>query len=189
MPGSPRASSSLRTLALGPLRRRRCSAAPGPNRCGAGGAAVSAPWRRRDERSAMRGAGSALRGAGDKRKRYEERWVTKRYGERWVVLSAVRGAGSQSAGLGESRKRGGAARAPHLHPSPGFSRGTRLEKLRTTAPMGVTLRGAEQQWECDSRNMPRVSWHGACSLRLAGCNAAMASRGKRYEERWRDEAP
>ena len=33
----------------------------------------------------MRGAGSALRGAGDKRKRYEERWVTKRYEERWVT--------------------------------------------------------------------------------------------------------
>ena len=126
----------------------------------------------------MRGAGSALRGAGDKRKRYEERWVTKRYEERWVtkrhegrwvtkrhegrwvtkryeerevVLSAVRGAGSQSAGLGESRKKGGAARAPHLHPPPGFSRGTRLEKLRTTAPMSVTLRGSEQQTPADGQ--------------------------------------
>ena len=65
----------------------------------------------------MRGAGSAMRGAGDKRKRYEERWVTKRYEERWVtkrhegrwvtkryeerevVLSAVRGAGVERGAL------------------------------------------------------------------------------------------
>ena len=104
----------MRTLALGPPLSRKCSAAPGPNLCGSRGAVLGVDGRacgaRPVEMVREKREWSAVWSAGDKRKRYEERWATKRYEERWVtkrhegrevtrryeerevVLSAVRGA-------------------------------------------------------------------------------------------------